>query len=253
MRIALTRPAPGNPPAGRAAGPLRRRALGLAAFLATGLALAACSTSVAAPGQRARAPRTSPGTNSSSSGTALGGATSTTRGPATSTTTTLAPGPGIVKGHVTAIGDSVMVDYEADLQAAIPGIDVEAAVSRQWSAGIAEAEQLRAEHRLGATVVIGLGTNGPITAADFDAMMSALAGVSKVVFVTVHVDQPWQDSVNAVLRAGVASHPGTVLADWTALADGNPGWLYSDGTHLPIGGTGAQALATLVASKIRGS
>ena len=201
MRIALTRRALRNPPVAQDAGSPRRRGLGLAALLASGFALAACSSSVAAPGQRAHAPKTSPGTNSS---------------PAAAATTTLAPGPGIEKGHVTAIGDSVMVDYEADLQADIPGIDVEAAVSRQWSAGIAEAEQLRAEHRLGAVVVIGLGTNGPISAADFDAMMSALAGVSKVVFVTVRVDQPWQNSVNAVLRAGVASHPGTVLADWTA-------------------------------------
>ncbi len=48
-----------------------------------------------------------------------------------------APGPGFLAGHVTAIGDSVMLDAAPALEADIPGIEVEAAVSRQWDAGIA--------------------------------------------------------------------------------------------------------------------
>jgi hypothetical protein len=99
-------------------------------------------------------------------------------------------------------------------------------------------------------VVVALGTNGPITATDFDTMMSDLAGVTRVVFVTVHVDQPWQDPVNAVLEAGVARYPNAVLADWAGLAAAHPEWFYSDGTHLPIGGPGAQALAALIATAV---
>jgi len=99
-------------------------------------------------------------------------------------------------------------------------------------------------------VVIGLGTNGPITNADFDQMMSILTGASRVVCVTVHVDKPRQDSVNEVLTVGVNSYPRTVLADWAGLASGNPEWFGSDGTHLPIGGTGAQALAELIPAKV---
>ena len=53
-----------------------------------------------------------------------------------------APGTGFLSGHVTAIGDSVMLDAQPALEADIPGIDVEAAVSRQWDAGIALAQQL---------------------------------------------------------------------------------------------------------------
>jgi hypothetical protein len=97
---------------------------------------------------------------------------------------------------------------------------------------------------------VALGTNGPITASDFDTMMADLAGVTRVVFVTVHVDQPWQDPVNAVLEAGVARYPNTVLADWAGLAAAHPEWFYSDGTHLPIGGPGAQALAALIATAV---
>jgi hypothetical protein len=143
-----------------------------------------------------------------------------------------------------------MLDAEPDLEQDIPGIQIHAVVSRQWSDGEVILSELKAQGDLGAIVVIGLGTNGPITLEDFDQMMSILDGASLVVFVTVHVDEPWQDSVNDVLGLGVESYAGTVLADWASLSSTNPEWFGSDGTHLPIGGAGAQALAALVASKV---
>ena len=159
------------------------------------------------------------------------------------------PGPGFNAGQVTAVGDSVMLDYQAPLEQDIPGINVQAAVSEQWSAGEAVLQQLKSAGQLGAVVIVGLSTNGPISNADFTAMMSVLAGASRVVFVNVYVDRPWQDPNNSVLAAGVQQYPNTVLADWNGLASQNPGWLYSDGTHLPIDGPGAQALANLVAAQ----
>jgi hypothetical protein len=160
-----------------------------------------------------------------------------------------APGAGFNAGQVTAVGDSVMLDYQTPLQQDIPGANVQAAVSEQWSAGEAQLAELKSEGQLGAVVIVGLSTNGPITSTDFANMMSILSGASRVVFVTIHVDRPWQDSNNAVLAAGVRQYPNTVLADWYGLVEQNPGWLYSDGTHLPIDGPGAQALASLVAAQ----
>ena len=126
--------------------------------------------------------------------------------------------PVSVPGGVYAVGDSVMIDAETPLQSDIAGIVVNAAVSRQWAQGEALLTQLKDAGQLPAVVVVALGTNGPIAASDFDAMMSILQGVSRVVFVTVHVGQPWQDQVNSVLAAGVARFPHAVLADWQALA-----------------------------------
>jgi hypothetical protein len=166
------------------------------------------------------------------------------------TTTTQAPGPGFVAGKVTAVGDSVMIDYQQPLEEAIPGVDVDAAVSRQWSTGEEILSQLKSEDQLGATVIVALSTNGPISSTDFDDMMSILSGASRVVFVNTHVDQPWQDPNNEVLAAGVAAHPNTVLVDWNALASQHPEWFGADGTHLAIDGTGAQELAQLIASKV---
>jgi len=163
-----------------------------------------------------------------------------------------APGNGFVAGHLTAIGDSVMLDAQPALEADIPGIDVEAAVSRQWDDGIGLAQQLRSEDRLGAIVVIDLGTNGPVSLQQFTDMMNVLSGASRVVFVTVHLpsDYTWANSVNATLEQGVPHYPRDRLADFNKLADENPQWFYSDGVHMPIGGAGAQAMAGLVKSEI---
>jgi lysophospholipase L1-like esterase len=153
---------------------------------------------------------------------------------------------------VTAIGDSVMLDCEPDLQKDIPGIDVEAEVSRQWDDGIALAQDLKSERILGSIVIIDLGTNGPVSLEDFQQMMDVLSGASVVVFVTVHLppSYSWSQSVNETLEQGVPMYKDARLADFNALADQNPEWFGSDGVHMPIGGTGAQAMAALIASKI---
>ena len=177
-------------------------------------------------------------------------ATTTSTQPTTTTSTTQAPGPGFVAGKVTAIGDSVLIDYQGPLTTEVPGIVVDGSVSRQWYQGEQILAQMKAANQLGATVIVALGTNGPITTADFDSMMTILSGASKVLFVNVHVDQPWQDPNNAVLAAGVTRYPTTELVDWNALASENPSWFGADGTHLAIGGTGAQALASLISSKL---
>ena len=177
--------------------------------------------------------------------------TTTTPLPSTTTTTTLPPpGPGFVAGHVTAVGDSVMLDYQSPLQTDIPGINVDAAVSRQWSDGVQILQELKASGLLGAEVVVGLGTNGPITDSDFDAMMQVLSGASRVVFVNFHVDRDWQDPNNAVLANGAARYPNVFVADWATLAAQNPQWFGSDGTHLAIDGPGATALAMLVTTTL---
>ena len=158
--------------------------------------------------------------------------------------------PAAPPGGAYAVGDSVMIDAQQPLEACVPGITVNATVSRQWSDGEAIMRQVMAGASPPAVVVIDLGTNGPIADGDFNAMMSVLSGATRVVFVTVHVDRPWQNQVDAVLANGVSRYPKTVLADWQSLAVQHPEWFYSDGTHLPIGGPGAQALAGLIASHV---
>lgn len=171
-----------------------------------------------------------------------------TTAPAVSTTsTTSAPVP--VPGPVTAVGDSIMLDIQPELAVALPGVTVDGVVSRQFEAGIGVVQADRAAGTLGAVLVVELGTNGAISAGDFDAMMQAASGVSRVVFVNLCVPRYWAAGDNDVLAAGVARYPGVaVLADWNALATPHPEWFTTDQVHLdPAGGT---ALAALIARDV---
>lgn len=174
--------------------------------------------------------------------------TTPTTGP--TTTTTQAPGPGFVAGKVTAVGDSVMMDYQPDLTALVPGIDFQDEVGRQWGTGEQILNTLKSQGQLGATVIVGLSTNGPISDQDFDDMMAILSGASKVIFVNIHVDQPWQEPNNQVLASGVARYKNAVLVDWNSLATANPSWFGADGTHIAFSGPAPAAIAAAIAKEI---
>ena len=178
--------------------------------------------------------------------------TTTTAAPATTTTAAPASVTGPITppaGGVTAIGDSIMIDIEPYLTADVPGIRVDGKVSRQFETGIGIVQADRAAGTLGSVLVVELGTNGTVTTADFDAMMQAAAGVTRVVFVNVDVNRSWAAGDNQVLAAGGARYPGVaVLADWYSESVGNPSWFTPDGVHLQP--AGAQALAALITSKI---
>src|ERR1035437_6650899 len=170
--------------------------------------------------------------------------TSTTTSTTTTTTTTTASPP--TGGHVTAVGDSVMIDIQPNLEADIPGVSIDGLVSRQFESGIAVVQADRGAGSLGSVLVIELGTNGSVTSADVDTMMQAAAGVKRVVFVNVDVPRSWEASDNAALAAGVARYPGVaVLADWYSLSSPHPEWFTADQVHLNP--TGASAMATLIA------
>lgn len=149
-------------------------------------------------------------------------------------------------GPVSAVGDSIMLDIQPYLEADLPGARIDGLVSRQFESGIAVVQADRAAGTLGNVLVVELGTNGTVTPTDFDAMMQAAAGVTRVVFVNINVPRPWEAQDNAVLAAGVARYPGVaVLADWNALSAGHPEWFTPDQVHLDP--AGAQAMAGLVA------
>jgi hypothetical protein len=170
--------------------------------------------------------------------------TTTTTSTSTTTTTTTASPP--IGGHVTAVGDSVMIDIQPNLEADIPGVSIDGLVSRQFESGIAVVQADRGAGSLGSVLVIELGTNGSVTSADVDAMMQAAAGVKRVVFVNVDVPRSWEASDNAALAGGVARYPGVaVLADWYSLSSPHPEWFTADQVHLNP--TGASAMATLIA------
>lgn len=156
----------------------------------------------------------------------------------------------LVASRVTIIGDSVTMDARANLIADIRGAVVHAKLSEQWDQGVTYLRHLKAAGRLGSVVVVALGTNGPISRTGMAQMMRTLAPCTRVVLVTNHVPDFWQNPNNRLMKAAAATHRNVVVADWQALAAAHPGWFYSDGVHMLTGGAGARAYARLIASKV---
>jgi len=152
----------------------------------------------------------------------------------------------VYAGRVTAIGDSVMLGTVNALTAVIEGISVDAAVSRQVSAGIQMLRSWRDAGVLGDVVIVHLGTNGYFSSAQFDQMMEVLADVRLVVFVNVKVPREWESNNNSVIASGVGRYPNTALADWHSASANRPDLFWDDGIH--VRPEGARLYANLIAS-----
>jgi len=145
-----------------------------------------------------------------------------------------------------SVGDSIMVDAEYDLQEM--GITVDAAVSRQFYAGIAILQQLKTEGELPPRVVIGLGTNGGMTESEYDAGLNMLRGETRVVILTVREPRSWQNQVNQIVHAVAKKFKNVRVADWFAFSAGHPGWFAPDGIHLQP--EGALAFSHVIADAL---
>ena len=147
---------------------------------------------------------------------------------------------------VLAIGDSVMLDAATDLTHDLgPSTIVDAVVGRQVSDGIVRLSDYRAAGRLTrlTALVIGLGTNGPMSVDQCDQILSLASGVPRVVFVNVRMPRPWESITNGTLTTCTAHQPRVVLVDWYD-ASAAPGVLGPDQIHSST--AGATLYATLV-------
>jgi hypothetical protein len=151
---------------------------------------------------------------------------------------------------VLAIGDSIMLDLATSLRRVLPGVRTDGVVGRQWDTAPGVLARHRAAGFFPVVLIVELGTNGPVTPAEFNAVMRAATGIRWVVFVTVREPRPWQNQVNATLRASVPRFPHALLADWfTRSAGHGADWFYTDDVH-PVG-AGLRAYADLLLTTIR--
>lgn len=147
------------------------------------------------------------------------------RAPATPEPATASAG-----GPVLVVGDSIALGSADALRAALgPGATVDAAVGRQFTAGVAIVRAWAAAHD--GPVVVALGANGTVRREDVVAMADAVAP-RRLVLVGVCVPRRWQDGNNATLR-GVAGERGgqVVFVDWAGILSGRPGMLGRDRVH----------------------
>jgi hypothetical protein len=145
---------------------------------------------------------------------------------------TPAPSAQQVSGQsVTAVGDSVMVASTPALQAALPGIYIDAMVGRQFSTGLQIIASLKAQGLLRPIVVVGLGTNGTVTADEISQLFAEIGPDRKLVLVNTFEDRPWETEVNTTLAAAANDHPGVVLANWHTTIEHRTELLWPDGIH----------------------
>jgi peptidoglycan/LPS O-acetylase OafA/YrhL/lysophospholipase L1-like esterase len=168
----------------------------------------------------------------------------TTAAPTTPPTT---PPPPPYAG-VVAIGDSVMLGAKGALERRMPGIAIDASVSRQVKGGAELAEALQSQGRLGRAVIVHLGTNGVTTQSHYDRLMTALAGVPRVVMINTKVPRPWEERVNGLIATTAQRYPNIVFVDWKAQGSAHKEWFWNDGIHLRP--EGAAAFAELIAQAV---
>ncbi|WP_454116741.1 acyltransferase family protein [Microbacterium aurum] len=152
------------------------------------------------------------------------------------------PAPAAVDGtRVTAVGDSVMLASAAGLLARLPGVQIDAEVSRSMWAGDTIVQQLAAQGALREYVVVGLGTNGPIDAQALQQIYDAVGRDRTLVLVNAAAPRDWIPGVNSDLAAFAATHPGVVVADWAQAIAPHPDMLAGDRIHPGPQGGGVYA------------
>lgn len=133
--------------------------------------------------------------------------------------------------QILAIGDSVMLASAPELQRAFPGIAIDATVSRQLSAAPATVQAMKDSGTLRPTVLLGLGTNGPIDVASLEQVRTILGPRHQLILVSVQAPRGWTAGVNATLFVFAQQYRNVEIANWRDAIAGNLTLLARDRIH----------------------
>ncbi|MGZ4032059.1 MAG: acyltransferase family protein [Tumebacillaceae bacterium] len=161
------------------------------------------------------------------------------------------PGPPapITGEGITAIGDSVMLDAAPYLSKLLPGITVDGKIGRQMYEIPDVVKQLKVEGKLGSTIIIETGTNGPFTKDQMVELLDSLGSDKQIVLVNTRVPRPWEQVVNSTLSDVAASVPHTTLINWYEDSVGKDSYFYPDGVHLTP--DGSEFYATILVNEVK--
>jgi peptidoglycan/LPS O-acetylase OafA/YrhL len=150
--------------------------------------------------------------------------------------------------EISAIGDSVMLAAAPELEARLPQISIDAAVSRRLPAVL---DIVRAELDAGTlrpVVVVGLATNGPIARSTLEQLRAELGRDRELVVITAQAPRDWIEPNNRILSAFAASYRNVELSDWHSAAQPILGDLNRDQVH--FGPTGARVFTDSLLSAL---
>lgn len=225
-----------RPPGSAAPSGLLRQVAEGQRISATSQASAQATSIGAGPGAVSASPSASPASSSTSAASSAPAAACRT-----------AKLPKVSGRQVTAIGDSVMVASAAALDVTLPGIYINAEVGRAMVNGLAVIQSLAARHELRRYVVVGLGTNGPVSAAQIRQLRHLTGPNRDLILVNTFGPMPWESSVNTVLDAAGRHTAHVSLADWHAAIAGHTSLLWPDRIHPQPAGAKVYARIVLAA------
>jgi peptidoglycan/LPS O-acetylase OafA/YrhL len=140
--------------------------------------------------------------------------------------------------QITAIGDSVMLAAAPTLEAQLPGISIDAVVSRHLGTATSLIQADLNAGTLRKVVVIGLATNGPIDRSMLEALRAEIGPQRELVVINAQAPRNWIDPNNAILSAFAQSYRNVELADWHDAAQPILSELARD--HIHFGPSGAR-------------
>lgn len=129
---------------------------------------------------------------------------------------------------VTAVGDLVMLAAAPELQAALPGIYIDAVVGRKMSAGLGEVRMLAAAGGLRRVVLVGLGTNGTVTAGQINRLRAVIGPDRWLVLVNTYDVRPWEQEVNAAIAKAARRDSRVLMVNWYSAIEKHPNLLRRD-------------------------
>ena len=222
---------------------------GLLRQVAEGQRISAASQATAQPTAEAAPQATAPASLTPVVGPSASSASSASPAPASACPSGAARLPKVSGRQVTAIGDSVMVASAAALDAALPGIYINAQVGRAMVGGLAVIQDLAARGELRHYLVVGLGTNGPVSATQIRQLRRLIGPNRDLILINTFGPMPWESSANGVLDAAARHTAHVSLADWHAAISGHTGLLWPDGIHPQP--SGARVYARVVVAAIQ--
>ena len=150
---------------------------------------------------------------------------------------------------VTFVGDSILLGAAAPLTEVFPLATIDGKVGRQLSQSGEVIQGLIDNGGMNDIVVLVLGSNGPFTEEQLDALMKQI-GDRQVYLINTKVPREWQDGVNEMLKnyADKSKKDNFHMIDWKSFIDQHPELLYEDGTHPTP--EGSEQFAKLIADRL---
>lgn len=134
---------------------------------------------------------------------------------------------------ITMVGDSLTIAASGHLQAALPGMYIDAQESRSIGVAPGILQTLANSGHLRDVVIIALATNGTITPGDTEKILSIIGPDRQLIYVTGFGPPrtTWIPEANDEIRRAAATYPNVHTADWNSRITGHTELLAGDSVH----------------------